>query len=472
MDKRLKKLKRFKLLRPNRKSDFALAVTTARKENGHQNTGSVLPELIVYSLLAYRAKSGSGASIREIGKETGLHRATANKALDNLLALCHRHGGKWIANEPPDGWFCTSDKLTGDHWYDRIVYTTLYVPRKGATVAGPTGPRRFGLNHALVFSLIISHTKKSNPTDRLSIKYISRLLQGMNRKTVAKALGDLQSLGMIRYEQRGSRLRIERLPLTDEHLELFEPQTSTASQHPSTARLPVTNKYEFKSDRFDEHRRLCEPLMVQSYAEQAIDLTRRMSMGLAKFEEELLAARSLHDRNVKDGKCSFPNFGRFFVNRLEKQCAEVQRIRAEEEKARKLEEWLNSPEYKAQQAERRKQADADPLHPEHTPDMKSVLHRVRFTEDQRKNISQYEKLSRRLYRHCRSFVETQKLGYQETFDATGNLAANVMKLALSAVNHHYGQETFATGDEFRQAIDDALVNKGLKPLFEKQSSTA
>lgn len=474
VDSRLKKLKRFRLLRPDPKGGFGHAINAAKQESGERPTTQPFNELVVYSLLASRAKSGSGASVGEIVRATSLHKVTVNKALAALPDLVHRHNGRWCANEPPNGWFRTSDKLTGDHWVDHFLYMHIFVPRKGAVVPDPSGPRRFGFSHALVFSVIVSYVGKSNTTERLSVRYISKLLLGVNRKTVARVLADLRTLGIIDYEGRGVRLAITLQPLTDEHLNLFEPMVLPASGERPTATTsarPLTNKYEFKSDLFDEHRRLCEPLMVQNYAEQAIDLARRMDMGLAKFEGELVRARSLHDRNVKGGKCSFPNFGKFFVNRLHSQWAEAKRIRVEEEEARKLEEWVNSPEYKAAQAKRRKQAEADPLHPEHTPDMTSVLHRVKFADDPRKNVRQYEKLSRRLYRHCRSFIEAKKLGYQETFDATGNLVANIMKIALSAVNDHYGQETFANGDEFRQAIDDALVGKGLKPLFKEQAAT-
>lgn len=469
VDKRLKTLKRYKLLTPTRA--FALAVTASPERTVRGHINNVLTELMVYSLLAYRARSGAGASVRAIGKETGLHRATVNNALARLSALCYQQDGKWFARQPPDGCFRSSDKLTGSHWHDRMVYLTVYVPRKNATVAAMSGRRRFGTSHALVFSLIISHAKRSNPTDKLSIGYISALLQGLDRKTVARVLGDLRSIGIIRYEQRGSRLLIELLALTDDHLNLFEPHIAAPVACSPPAVHHAADEYAFKGNTYDQHRRVCEPLMVQSYAEQAIRVATNLGLTAEQFEEELVRARSLHEKNVKDGKCSFPNFGRYFANRLQKQWAEIKQLRIEEEKARRLEELCNSPEYKAAQVERARQADADPLHPDHMPSQTSVLQRVRFDPDARKNISQYDRLSRTLHHHCQSFVKEQNLGFQETIDATFSLVTDILKPALNAVNQHYGRETYATGDEFRQAIDTALVSRGLTQLFADGANT-
>ena len=466
MNKQLKKLKRFKLLRPVANGGFVRTVIAAQKRNGHQNNESVLSELIVYSFLAYRAKSGAGASMREIVKETGLHRSTVKKAIVHLDQLCEQQGNKWFAQEPQRGWFITSDKLTGAHWHDRIVYTILYVSRKGATVPKPTGPRRFGMNHAAVFSLIISYAKHSNPTKRLSINYIASLLQGINRKTVAKVLDDLRTLGIIHCEQHGSRLAIQLLPLTDDHWQLFEPQVPPVDKPPAPSlELPELHGDEIKIDGYDEHRSVCERLMTEQLVEQAVKLAKRLGLQLEPFEDEVSAAKRLHDQNVKDGKCPFPNFGKYVVNRLNNQWQERERIRREERQRVKLEQHLASPEYAAAQRKQDEEAKADPCHPLHAPDADSVLERVRFSENPIKNRSEEYNLRMQLSRHIGAFVDGKKLGHQESIDASGELRSQIMKQALYRVNHHYGGDTRSTSDDFKAILNDALRAKGLEPVF-------
>jgi hypothetical protein len=356
----------------------------------------------------------------------------------------------------------------GPHWHDRIVYTIFYVPQKTATVPGTSG-RRFGTNHAVVLSFILSHTRHTNPTDQLSINYISVLLQGINRKTVARVLQDLQAIGMIRFEQRGARLVVECLKLTDDHLAMFEPKLSTVLKHakPETD-TSVTHNDEHHADGFDLYRRLCRPVMDQSHTEKVVELARHLGLRLGAFEDELSAARRLHDQNMRNGKCAFPNFGKYLINRLDRRWRERVRLRREEENKRRREEYLASPEYAAAQAKKQKEAQADPLHSAHTPNTDSVLARVKFSEYPSQNRSLEYSLRMKLSRHVSSFISGKNLGLQQSIDVSSCLSDEILKQALHRVNHHYGKDTRATGDEFHAIINDELTAKGLRPLLVRE----
>ena len=191
MDKQFKQLKQFRLLTPSNDGGFTNSVIAARQEHGQPHTSHLLNERIVFSFLAYRSRIQAGAAIREIVRETTLHKTTVTKALNNLPHLVHQHDGLWYANEPPADWFVPRKYETAKHWSDRFAYVTLYVPRKKATANG----RRFGLNHTAVFSYILSFTNRSNPTTALTINFLCTLLNGLNHKTVSVVLNDLNTNG-------------------------------------------------------------------------------------------------------------------------------------------------------------------------------------------------------------------------------------------------------------------------------------
>lgn len=461
-DKALTTIKRLKVLQPNRDGAFTASVVAARREHDRHHRKHLLHERLVYSLLAYRSRNKCGATVAEITKETALHKTSVKHSLRGLSDLIHNHDGKWYANEPPEGWFAKD--RDADHWSDTLRYTMLYLPRKGATINN----RRFTLNHSFVFSLVVSFTRKWNPTDRVSIALLSTLLHDMNRKTVARILGDFVAAEIITCDQRGARQVIKRLPLTEHHLTLFEPHgmtKRTGSAAKPKATRPVSNKYEFKGDGFDAHRRACEGLIPQSYAEEAVVKTKQLSLTLEEFHEHLQDAKSDSDKNVIDGKCLRPNLGRFFVNRLETLLKEQQRIAKEAEAEQKRDEYLNSREYKEQTARRYEEAGADPMHEWHEPNEESVLARVRFSENAVINRREYDGLIRKLHQRCSAYVAGKKIVGQSAIDATATLKRYILKPALKAVNHHYRKDTFASAEEFTAMIDSGLCAiDGMSPL--------
>lgn len=461
MKKKLNQIKRFRLLTSSKEGSFTSAVISARQENGKTQTSHLLNERIVYSFLGYRSRHEIGASIREIVRETTLHKQTVANALNNLPHLAYQHDGLWYPNEPPADWFCPRDFETAEHWSDQFAYVMLYIPRKQATANN----RRFGLNHAVVFSYILSFTKRSNPTTRLSINYLSTLLNGLNRKTVSSVLNDLKAIGIIRYTQRGIRLEIEVLRLTDKHFDLFQRQPDRTISQTSTVTQsqPVTNKYEFKNDQFDEYRKICEPLMPQSYAERSIQIARFFNWDVDEFESNLKDQKRRSDENVGSGKCKIPNFGKFFVTPLEEQMQTIKKKRQVDEATERALAYQASPEGKMAEVEKEKAIAADPLHRYHmiTPD--SLLDRVRLSETSASNLVTAGNIIHNVLKHCRAF-SYKKLGSSEKGKS---IHEQIMRSALSKLNDHYKQEVLATREQFEAAIDEAIskVQPEMTPMF-------
>ncbi len=465
MDKKLNQLKRFRLLTPSKDGGFTSAVIAARQENGKTHTSHLLNERIVYSFLGYRSRHQSGASIREIVRETTLHKKTVAKALNNLPHLVHQHDGLWFANEPPADWFCPRTYETAKHWSDRIAYVTLYLPRKKATANG----HRFGLNHTAVFSYILSFTKRSNPTMALSINFLSTLLNGLNRKTVSSVLKDLKKIGMIRYTQCGARLEIEFLKLTDSHLDLFQRQPDrTKAQTPAAPQnQPVSNKYEFKDDRFDDYRKICEPLMPQSFAERAIVVGRYFGWDLDEFGSKVRDQKRRSDDNVRAGKCKVSNFGKFFVTPFEEQMRSLEKKRRHEEAVERDLAFRASPEGKKAQAEEDEKVTADPLHPLHEMNQESLTSRVQFSDVPLDNYHEADRVLGKVHRHCSRFATANFVGTQKQVDEGSKLSRKILGTALVMLDGQGKEKALATAAQLEVAIDEAIseVQSDMKPLF-------
>ena len=453
-----KKTNHLPLLTTARGGAFERGIGAARVENGQHPTKHLLHERLVFSLLAYRARKGLGASIREVARETGLHPQTAKATLSNLSDLAHEHDGRWFANEPPEGWFRPANNQA-NHWSERYAYMWLLLPRKGVTFQVGDRSRRFTLNHAAVFSLLVSLAGENGVVRNVTVLGLAKMLNGMNRKTVSSMLDDLVHLDLIKRRDLGSPLALRLLPFEDEHYNLFAPP----SQRPVppeeitvTPTRPTTNKYEFKDDGLDEYRRFCEGLMPQSYAERAIRAARVLGWDVIDFQLKLEDAKHESERNVRAGKCPVENFGKYFSVPLEERVASIREQERREEAEQRRLEYLNSPEGQKAMAEQREAAAADPLHNLHSVDEKSVTDRVRFIANPATNYQEAERLLKKVGQHCRKFISGKRLGVQEEMDELGNLRAKIMKKALAAVNSRYQQEVRATPAELMTAIDEAL----------------
>ena len=457
----LKTLKRFKLL--NITDMFRASIDSARAGDGLPPLTRYLNERLIFSLLAYRSRQNRGASINEIARETRLHKATIKRTLQNLQLLAYQFDGQWICNEPSAELFKPlPNPRSIKHWSDRFCYINYYPPTAKATLSG----KRFGVNHAVVISTIVSFTKQANPNSRLSIQLISSLNE-INRKTVSSIFDDLLRAEIIRYESGGIRLE-----LREDHLALFQMKEESESLPPAEPSLKIGHgKYQYRQDPFDKLRKLCEPLFAQSYAEDAIALSRKLGMSDFEFEDALRATKKLSDENIKSGKCTYSNLGRFFTNQLKHRWEEVQRIEIEAEQKCKLEAYLNSDEYKQKRKQEEESAKADPASVLHTVNAESITDRVHLDDNSMKNRMLADNLLRTVHLHCRSFVSKLNLPTQAEVDTQSNLRQKIVGQALKRLNHHYESETKATKQELETAIDEASATiDGLGPVFNKSQS--
>ena len=465
-----KKIHHLPLLTTAKGGAFEKGIGAARQENGHHPTKHLLHERLVFSLLAYRARRNLGASVREVARETGLHPKTAKVTLSNLSDLAHEHDGRWFANEPPDGWFKSAAINQAKHWSERFAYLWILLPRKGATFQVGDRSRRFTLNHAAVFSLVVSLGGDDGVVRNVTALAIAKMLNGMNRKTVSSVLDDLNHLGLIERRNLGTRLAIRLLQFKDEHYELFAPPSQRpipAEEITTTTPRPTSNKYQFKDDGLDDYRRLCEGLLPQSYAERAIRAARVLGWDVIDFQLKLENSKHESEENVRNGKCAFENFGKYFILPLEERVAAIKVEEQKEESEQRRREYLNSPEGRKSIAEREKAVAADPLHKLHSVDAKSLTDRVRFDDNPLKNYQQADRMLARVRKHCRSFIDAKGWLHQKTVDESGNLSHRIMGRGLSKINQHYQQPVLATPDEFRTAIDEAIVETepAMDPLF-------
>ena len=209
MKKLRSKINHIPLLTHAKGEAFRQGIAAARAEQGCHHTKHLLHERVVYSLLAYRSRKGLGASVREISRTTGLHHKTVRITLNNLADLAHEYDGKWFANEPPEGWFREASSHTAEHWSERYAYTWLLLPRHGATFQVGEQDRRFSLNHAVVYSYLLSFADDNHAVRGFTVAGLSTMLHNLNPKTVNSVLGDLECLELI--EQRYKSVKL--LPL-------------------------------------------------------------------------------------------------------------------------------------------------------------------------------------------------------------------------------------------------------------------
>lgn len=452
----LKTLKRIKLLTPT--ATFRKNIATARQANNQHNLKHLIHERLVFSFLAFRSRKGKAVSLREICRETGLHPTTAKTAVRNLAALVHKRGGKWLATEPPQELF-RHRTPTGpvEHWADKLAYTTLYLPRKGAKILCQGKSRRFGLNHSAVFSFIISRARQRGNVIRHFTYAGQAAMLGLDVKTVKSAVDDLVNVGLIHREDLGRSSDITLLPLTREHLMLLQPTSKRKEIRPSKTPVPPTPvAYILKGDPFDEYRLLCERRMIQQHAEEAILKARRMGIGFDGFEDRLERAWKCHEDNVAAGKVTKGNFGKYFSVWLGSELEKLKKQEKQEEDAERLRELRKTPEGQAAEAERQKAIAADPTHYLHSVSRESITDRVRFSDNALTNLREMDMIRSQLHRSITNFLAPKHLPTQQEVDESGNMHQRLLARALKKLNHYYLTPIRATGDEFRAAIDEAI----------------
>lgn len=462
----LRKLKHYKLLTPTAHFHQGQVSGPLHKRRFH--------ERLVYSYLAYRSRHNHGAGIRQICRDTTLHPKTVRLALANLGDLVQKQSGHWVAIKPSDDLFrLRAGDEPAKHWSDGLAYTMLFLPRKKAKIQFKEASRRFGLNHAAVFSFLISKGKKEGWLVRKYTFAGQATMLGLNEKTVKSIVEDLQYLGLIEREDLGRRSDIKLLPLTDNHLALFEPdpkQERRKVEPVEKKARPTPVPYEYQEDRWDSARRLCDGVMPQKLAEAIIQKAHRLKEQPEDFADQFQQAMTQHRNNLASKKIAKGNFGRYLETRYQTRFDELEKQEKEEQQRQRLEALVQSPEYKQRQAEERKLAAADPLHPRFRLDDESILHRVQFGDNKLAAHQSLERFTTKLHRHVSSFVSAKRLPVQEDVDRKSEIYGEIIRHALSALNRFYQQPIKASPEEFQSAIDSAIQARHpeMGPLFTRR----
>lgn len=181
--------------------------------------GRDLRDRIVYGYLAYRDKVGEGATLGEISRATGLNRTTAViAARDTLRAdglIAEGEGNRICAVEPAEELVGPPTIRDAAHWSDRYPYTTFIPARQDSPL---------GLNDVWLYWCLWSLAKDSDVVKGLTLAGLGKLA-GIHRVTIARCLGRLADLGLIRqYRAKGHRdyFAVKFLPLDPTRLDWFQ----------------------------------------------------------------------------------------------------------------------------------------------------------------------------------------------------------------------------------------------------------
>ena len=425
----------------------------------HRPQASILNARLVYSWLAYRDRLGLGASLRSVRREVGLHPGTSRQSLTDLGQLVERRGNDWYALEPAADLFYPRKAKSFQHWSDGLAYSVLFLPKKGAVITYPEKEVRFGLHHALIWSHIVRSLKKNPVVKRFTVGGVSALYS-ISENTVRSVLADLVWLKLITRIDKGSHSEIRPHEPKGDLLNLFRKKTQ---QPTGTVVEPVERKpraYQHRNDGWDTCRQLCHGLMIQVVADELITMAKMLAETPEEFRAEFARLRKAYDANKKaDGK-----FGAYvrtaYQNRLSERAA-LQRRHAEEERIATL---MANTDFIALREERQRAAANDPLHEYFSYSETAVFDRVDLGRNPYVGL---DRVVGPLHRHIRGHVDShhRDLPLQAGIDKVMSDKQKVMRMALAAVNHHYGKSSRATTEEFRVAIDDALVTLGMGKCF-------
>ena len=458
-------MKHFKLLTPT--PAFAERIASS------VHASSLLHSRLVYSWLAFRSRLDLGASTRGIGEDVGLHPKSVASAIRSLGDLVQRRSNEWIAAQPPESLFIPM-KLDEqpNHWADCIAYTMLYLPRKGAKIQYAATVRRFGLNHAIVWSFLLSNSKNKGVIRNFTFAGAGKLFD-LDPKTVRSIVDDLVWLKLVSREDCGRCSDLTILPVTNDHLALFEPKPLSPERKKvePVEKQPraVRPNYELQNDIWDLCRRLCEPLIPQKTCESIIVNAIRLGDTPEVCFSSIAEAKERHEANILSGKVAKGNFAKFVSACFETRIHKLEERLKEEEEERKRDEYLSSDGFRAKQKKLEQEAAADPMHPRHILSQDGILDRVSFSGNGVNAYVASYNFMLSLKKHIRQFLKSANpllLSDDET-KHVDKIEALIMKPALASLNRYYLQPQKASFTEFEQAIKTAMSKHtpGIPPLF-------
>ena len=170
-------------------------------------------DLMIYSYLLFRSRKNKGGTQDQIRRSLFADTVTARTHLSNLEKhhLAEKRGRVWFALEPNDetqGWFkkIEKPKKPGPQgFWDRLVYTTVYLPTKEARTRGITATTNLIYWKLVQWSSELSGTNGTgaiNPgsgrkPERLTNRYLVRALRA-DPKTIRRSLESLIELRLIK----------------------------------------------------------------------------------------------------------------------------------------------------------------------------------------------------------------------------------------------------------------------------------
>ncbi len=457
------RIERFKLLTPKKGGSFIADMLAARKKSDAGET-HLLHERLVFSYLAYKARHQLAVSARQISDDTRLHHNSVTKSLKNLDEFVTNVGNKWLAQEPPDGWFalrkCDNEP---DHWADKFAYTMLLVPKLGANIVYPKTKRRFGINHAAIYSYLVNRGRVVGGVINSFTESGQAKMLGISRPTVKSVIDDLLYLGFIGVVDLGHAFEITLKPLNENLLGFFDPKPVAKEVVPVEKKPRESERYELLGDGCDDWRRACKSLMPQSSCEEAIVIAKQLGDCILGFRDQIRMAKEQHEANMLKGKVGRGNFGKYFVTRMKTRLEEKQRQEREFESQVNRQAYLNSDQYRELIRKRDMDAAADPLHYFHILTTESILDRVRLAESPFASLKEADQVRGRVYERCREHLNCNG-GWVEPTDVR-SLTDKVLAQALSALNGYYKAEKLATANQLQEQIDTVLVNAHMAPVF-------
>lgn len=447
-------LARFKLLTPTKKF----------RDTASEKECSVLSMRIVYSWLAYRSRLSQGATTRSICKEIGLHPRTVKKAIEALGGLVERRDNTWFAIEPDDALFV--GRRIGEqpkHWSDSLAYLMILLPRKGAKVKYSGLELRFGINHSIVFSFIISASKKTGVMQRFTVAGTAKLFD-LDNKTVRSILQDLILLRMIERIDYGSYSEIRPLEFTAKIAELLRTNSKPVGKVVSPIEKTPKNSFVMRGDPWDACRKLCSGLIKQELAESIFAVARKLGDGPDDFCSEFERIREIY-KNKSDRKSG--RFGFYLQACYQNRANEIAEQQRRDKEQQEREAYLLSPEFQRKQAAIEETAKGEPMHSRFVFTDEAITDRVLLASnpvDAWRKLNSYKD---RVAMHSKAFVKTLNLGLQEEIYKQGDVKGEIWRHALHKLNGFYRQQTKATAKDLEEAINEACrkVTTTLGPCF-------
>lgn len=290
----------------------------------------------IFSLLAYRSRLDLAISQRELSKESMTDPRTTKKVLAFLAErkLVEQREGQWLALEPSDNtrqWFAVNNKLKYDkHWSDQFSYSALLISKKNARIF-LEGPKRFTANHAHVYSLLRSLGKANKDhvgvVNSIGVSRISRMLNGLSKKTIRSTLKLLESIRLIVCYQEGVYETIHIQEINNAHGYLFEEVTPRVKKEKikTEEEKEVSFRNEEAQGIYQECRR--NGMSIQLAKDIAVAA---LMAGINRHTLEGYSEQATleHSKNRLAGKVSVEHHGHLLKYKLEQ-------VRSEQDQAEK-----------------------------------------------------------------------------------------------------------------------------------------